>query len=272
MSALFLPINMLIRNDTYHFRRKIPVDLVPLLGRKEVTKSLHTKLPRDAVRLRSRLDTQLEQLFHACRMDAIPSDHAKARLYAIIHGQPQPVTPPTVDQTPIVIIPNRRRGKRLSEAVEVYCRENQHGWTAKTAREFGGIYDRLIKGLSDPWLQDIDRPALVEYRNRLVNDGKQVKTVNKYLQILSTVLRHAGRLKWITGNPAEGLGLKDARREDEIRRAYSLEELKLIFLGLQADKKTFYEAGHHERYWLPLLGMYTLSIPRFLPWYCSLLQ
>jgi len=91
----------------------------------------------------------------------------------------------------------------------------------------------------------------------LATEGKQAKTVNKYLQILSTVLRYAGRLKWITGNPAEGLGLKDARRDDEVRRAYSLAEIKLIFLALQRDKKSFYEAGHHERYWLPLLGIYT---------------
>ena len=199
------------------------------MGRKEVTKSLHTKQPRDAVRLRSRLDSQLEQLFQACRMEAISPEHAIASLHSIIHGQPQPQAPPSADHPPIVIIPSRRRGKRLSEAVEVYCKENQHGWTAKTAREFGGIYDRLIKGLSDPWLQDIDRPALVEYRDRLVSESKHVKTINKYLQILSTVLRHAGRLKWITGNPAEGLGLKDARRDDEIRRAYTLEEIKQIF-------------------------------------------
>lgn len=257
MSAFFLSINMLIRNDTYHYRRRIPADLIHLFGKKEVTKSLHTKLPRDAVRLRGRLDVQMEQLFHACRMDAVSSELAQARLQAILHGRPLPQTPPSAEQPPIVIIPSRRRGKRLSEAVEVYCKENQHGWTAKTAKEFGGIYDRIIKGLSDPWLQDIDRPGLVAYREKLINEGKHAKTINKYLQILSTVLRHAGRLKWITGNPAEGLGLKDTRREDEIRRAYTVEEIQLIFLALQADKKAFYEGGHHERYWLPLLGMYT---------------
>lgn len=259
MSAIFLPTNMLIRNDTYHYRRRIPADLFHLFGRKEVTKSLHTKRPLDAVRLKNRLDTQIEQLFHACRMEAISSETALARLNAIVLGQPQPQTPPSTEQQPtqIVIIPSRRRGKRLSEAIEAYCKEHQHGWTSKTAREFSGIYERIMEGLSDPYLHDIDRPALVAYRDKLSADGRHAKTVNKYLQMLSTVLRYASRLKWLTGNPAEGLGLKDARREDEIRRAYTPDEIKRIFLALQNDKKVFYESNHHERYWLPLLGIYT---------------
>lgn len=131
---------MLIRNDTYHYPRRIPADLFALFGRKEVTKSLHTKRPLDAVRLKNRLDTQLEQLFHSCRLDAVSAETALARLYAIVHGQPQPKTPPLTDQpAQIVIIPSRRRGKRLSETIEAYCKEHQHGWTSKTAREFSGI-------------------------------------------------------------------------------------------------------------------------------------
>ncbi len=257
MSAFFLPDNMQIRNDTYHYRRRIPADLVHLFLRKEATKSLHTKKPLDAVRMKNRLDGLLEQLFQACRLEAISSEVALARLQSILLGKPQPATSPTKDPAPIVIISSRRRGKRLSDAIEAYTKENQNGWTLKTAKEFTGIYNKIISGLSDPWLQDIDRPALVEYRDKLSNEGKHVKTVNKYLQMLSTVLRHAGRLKWITGNPAEGLGLKDNRREDDIRHAFTLPEINQIFLALQSAKKTFYVTNHHERYWLPLLGMYT---------------
>lgn len=258
MSAIFLPANMHIRNGTYHYRRRIPSDLVSLFGRKEITKSLHTQKPLDAVRLKNRLDVQLEQLFLACRMESITSESALSRLHSILYGSPQPQASLTTQTAaPIVIIPSRRRGKRLSDAIEAYCKEHQNGWTTKTSKEFSGIHDKLLKGLSDPWLQDIDRPALVEYRDKLSLEGKHTKTVNKYLQILSTVLRHAGRLKWITGNPAEGLGLRDTRREDEIKPPFSSEEIKKVFLAIQAEKKYFYDNGHHERYWLPLLGMYT---------------
>ncbi|NVN90951.1 MAG: site-specific integrase [Desulfuromonadales bacterium] len=261
MSAFFLPNNMHIRYNSYHYRRRIPADLVDLFGKKEATKSLHTKKPVDAVRMKNRLDGLLEQLFQACRLEAISSESAISRLQAILQGRPQPtiISPdsPTAQVAPITIISSRRRGKRLSDAVEAYIHEHQNGWTTKTAKEFSSIYDKMIMGLSDPWLQDIDRPSLVEYRDKLTLEGKHVKTVNKYLQMLSTVLRHAGRLKWITGNPAEGLGLKDTRREDEIRKAFTLSEINQIFLALQSAKKTFYDSDRHERYWLPLLGMYT---------------
>lgn len=119
---------MHIRNDTYHYRRRIPADLFHLFDRKEVTKSLRTKRPLDAIRLKNRLDTQIEQLFHACRMEANSTEIALVKLHAIIHGQPRPQTPPSEKQTAqIVIIPSRRRGKRLSEAIDAYCKEHQQG-------------------------------------------------------------------------------------------------------------------------------------------------
>jgi integrase len=251
---------MQIRHNTYHYRRRIPADLVSIFGRKEATKSLHTNKPLDAVRMKNRLDGLLEQLFQACRLEAITPDIALSRLQSILLGKPLPATNPSEESTtlaPIVILSSRRRGKRLSDAIEAYTNEQQNGWSTKTKQEFTSIYNKIIKGLSDPWLQDIDRPALVAYRDVLSQEGKHVKTVNKYLQLLSTVLRHAGRLKWITGNPAEGLGLRDTRREDEIRQAFSNDEIKQIFLALQNDKILFYTKNHHERYWLPLLGMYT---------------
>jgi integrase len=255
VSAIFLPTNMLIRNDTYHYRRRIPADLFHLFGKKELTKSLHTKLPLDAVRFKNRLDGQLEQLFQACRIEAVTAATAQARLQSILGHKPIPPAEPTTQ--PILIIPSRRRGKRLSDAVEAYCKENQVTWASKTIREFSGIFTRMIKDLSDPYLNDIVRPALVSYRDKLLADGKHPKTVSKYLQLLSTTLRYAGRLKWITGNPAEGLTIKETRREDDIRRPYTINEINFIFLALQRDKSIFYESGHHENYWLPLLGMYT---------------
>jgi len=257
VSAFFSPLNMQIRHNTYHYRRRIPADLVDLFGRKEATKSLHTNKPLDATRIKNRLDGQLEQLFQACRFEAIAADSAISRLNAILKGRPQPVAPSTDTPTQLVIIPTRRSGKRLSDAIEAYTNEQKNAWTSKTEKEFSSIYDKLIRGLSDPRLQDIDRPALVAFRDILSQEGKHANTVNKYLQILSTVLRHAGRLKWITGNPAEGLTLKDTRRQDEVRHAFTIAEINKIFISLQDNKKSFYDNNHHERYWLPLLGIYT---------------
>ncbi|MEI6215573.1 MAG: site-specific integrase [Desulfuromonadales bacterium] len=259
MNAIFLPINMHIRHNIYHYRRRIPSDLVHLFGKKEVTKSLRSKNPINSVRLKNRLDGFLEQLFQACRLSAISQDEAQARLTAILTNRHSPpVAPAEGASVEIIPIPSRRRGgKRLSDAVDAYSSEKEHGWTSKTKKEFAAMYNKLITGLSDPYLQNLDRPALVAFRDSLAREGKHAKTVNKYLQTLSSVLRHASRLKWINGNPAEGLTLQDNRREDEIRRAFTPQEIATIFLALQRDKSSFYSANSHARYWLPLLGIYT---------------
>jgi integrase len=249
---------MFIRKDIYHYRRRIPAELVDLFGRKEVTKSLGTNVPRKAARLSSYFDGQLESLFHSCKFNSITPEIAQARLHAILHKvAPQPELQEDKPTTIVIAAPSRRTGKRLSEAIEAFSKEKEHSWTTKTRKEYSGVFDRLLKGLTDPWLQDLDRPILVAYRDVLTHEGKSIKTVNKYLQSLSTVLRHANRLKWIQGNPAEGLGLQDSRRPDEIRRAFTSEEIKTIFESLQNDKQAFYAVGRHERYWLPLLGIYT---------------
>ena len=44
--------------------------------------------------MKNRLDGLLEQLFQACRLEAIFPETAIARLQAIIQGKPQPVTTP----------------------------------------------------------------------------------------------------------------------------------------------------------------------------------
>jgi len=260
VSAVFLskiPVNMLIRNGKYHYRRRIPTALVDLFGRKEVTKSLGTTNPRKASRLKNYFDGQLESLFHSCRFNSTTKEAAQARMDAILNGGAAPGLQESQPTTIIIAAPTRRRGKRLSDAIEAFCKEKEHSWSAKTKKEYSGVFDKLLEGLTDPWLQDLDRPALVTYRDVLTKEGKAVKTVNKYLQSLSTVLRHANRLKWIQGNPAEGLGLQDNRRPDEIRRAFTSEEIKTIFESLQRDKELFYTQGKHERYWLPLLGIFT---------------
>jgi integrase len=248
---------MLIRNRIIHYRKRIPSALVELFGRKEVTKSLHTTDPLRGARLKSQLDGQIESLFQACRFSNISPQDAKARLQAILIGNSQAAQPQEQSSAVVIVSPSRRRGKRLSDAIDAFSKEKEHSWTLKTKKEYSGVFNQLLNGLNDPWLQDLARPTLVEYRDALAGSGKSVKTVNKYLGILSTILRHANRLKWIQGNPAEGLGLQDNRRPDEIRRAFTDREVETVFKALQRDKQEFYEKERYERYWLPMLGIYT---------------
>ncbi|PLX92324.1 MAG: hypothetical protein C0621_09745 [Desulfuromonas sp.] len=91
MSAVFLcPDNMILRNGIYHYRRRVPSDLVELLGRKEITKSLKTDKVLDATRLKNKLDADLEAFYQACKFNALDQSIARVRLKNILSGKPTP--------------------------------------------------------------------------------------------------------------------------------------------------------------------------------------
>jgi len=163
-------------------------------------------------------------------------------------------------QNKTVHIPSRKRrgskDKLLSDAVVAYCREYEGRWKDTTRQEFNSQFEIIVEMLGNPSLNNIERPDLVEFRDALA-ETRSPATVNKYMSQLSTLLGYASTLQWISGNPAQRLSLPDRRREDEIRVACTNADVKAIFEALQQDKKTFYESGRYERYWLPLLGLYT---------------
>jgi hypothetical protein len=143
---------MLIRNRIIHYRKRIPSALVELFGRKEVTKSLHTTDPLRGARLKSQLDGQIESLFQACRFSNISPQDAKARLQAILIGNSQAAQPQEQSSAVVIVSPSRRRGKRLSDAIDAFSKEKEHSWTLKTKKEYSGVFNQLLNGLNDPWL------------------------------------------------------------------------------------------------------------------------
>ncbi|WP_169308690.1 site-specific integrase [Citrifermentans bemidjiense] len=76
-------------------------------------------------------------------------------------------------------------------------------------------------------------------------------TVNKHLSRFSTLLAYCVREGILRSNPAEGMTLKRKRKADEERKAYSPQDLKMIFENLR------YHDSEPERYWIPILSMYT---------------
>jgi len=76
-----------------------------------------------------------------------------------------------------------------------------------------------------------------------------ITTVNKHISRFSTLMKHCIKEGYIKDNPAVGLKIKQKRRPDEERKAYTTDDLKRIVANLppKEDKP--------ERYWIPLIGM-----------------
>jgi len=79
-----------------------------------------------------------------------------------------------------------------------------------------------------------------------------VTTVNKLLTLFGSLMRHCMKEGYRKDNPTEGLKIKQNRRTDEERKAYTKEDLEKIVSALPSPTD-----GKPERYWIPLIGMYS---------------
>jgi integrase len=169
----------------------------------------------------------------------------------------------------------------LSEALAEYVKEHSGGghWTEKTKAESQGIYALLLGIVGDRDTVELDYKSLAGFRDALTRfpsnvskkkvfrgksipqilkmdivDPLSVSSVNKHLIRVGAFLRWATRRGYVVANYAEGLTITQRnKKEEEEREAYSKEDLlRLAQSPLAGFRKT-----HPERYWIPLLGLYT---------------
>ena len=169
----------------------------------------------------------------------------------------------------------------LSEALAEYVKEHAGGghWTEKTKAESQGIYALLLGIVGDRDTVELDYKTLAGFRDALTRfpsnvskkkefrgksipqilkmdivDPLSVSSVNKHLIRVGAFLKWATRRGYVVANYAEGLTITQRnKKEEEEREAYSKEDLlRLAQSPLAGFRKT-----HPERYWIPLLGLYT---------------
>lgn len=175
-------------------------------------------------------------------------------------------------------VPQSTRCQLLSSVINQYVNDRKNGWGAKTKLENEGSYRLMLDILGDREVSSIDRLVVRELRDKLMilpaNLYKlypkqtaretlaliqvspspdlppmSIATVNKHISRLSSLMKHSIKEEYISCNPAVGLKIKQKRRPDEERKAYTTEDLKKITTNLppKEDKP--------ERYWVPLVGM-----------------
>jgi integrase len=123
-------------------------------------------------------------------------------------------------------------------------------------------------------VSSITRPMLIELRSALLrvppnfykkNLGKSlkavlatsseagisIKSVNKHVARIGSLLKYCQEQGMIPSNPATGLQLSEKQRADQERSVYSHNDIKSIVANLPID------ADAPERYWIPLIGLYS---------------
>lgn len=166
----------------------------------------------------------------------------------------------------------------FSDLVERYIEENQT-WRGKTKHENQAIYALFIRVMDDMPLSRITRMVVSDYKRILLklppclNLNKRYRnmpirkvlkenhqrtisptTVNKHLVRLSTIFKYAVHNGLMQNNPATEMQIKTNKRDDELRAAYSKDDLNKLF---KSENYLNDSHQHSYQFWVPILGLYS---------------
>jgi integrase len=175
----------------------------------------------------------------------------------------------------------RSKAHKFSEVQEHYLNEveKREGWTEKTKAENLSIFALFVRVVGDLPVDEIDRQLMSEFKETLMklppNLNKlskfkdksiaqilamkhdqtiSVNTINKYLRRLSGLFNYAVQHGYMANNPAEGMQIRQQKRPDEEREAYTKEDLHKLFHSEE------YRNGTHRQsygFWTPLIALYS---------------
>jgi integrase len=181
---------------------------------------------------------------------------------------------------PAFAIPITR--KPLSEVITEYCSEKIKGgnWTPKTQIEFKAFLNVLLEIVGDVDVKDINyqimknykdtlgrlpanRKKLPKYRDMTIKQILEIpeadvkpmhlKTANRNLSLVSTMLNWAIKQGYLDKNYAEGLSFPVKTRPSEERSSYGNEEIVKIIALINGIERR----NRPEHYWIPLIAMFS---------------
>ena len=250
-----------LRNGIYYFRLDVPSDLTHYFPITEIKMSLRTSDQATANLAASQLELKALQAYALLRYGSLPDDIVNLLVEGVM---------PQVRKPPLHVT----MGKVLSEVIKTYTAEKKSGWTDKTTLEVSGVFKLLVDILGNIEVSTIKRPMLIELRSALLrvppnfykkNPGKSVKvalasatepgisikSVNKHMARIGSLLKYCNEIGMIPNNPATGLQIAEKQRADQERSVYSLDDIKNIVANLPSA------VDAPERYWIPLIGLYS---------------
>jgi len=257
VEALSYLSHLICRNDHYYYRVAVPVDLRPIFPTCEIKKSLKTTNPKTAKTLARAMEYKVQQTFALIRAGMLPSDQ--------VQGLVSDMFPTKRKST--------NKGRLLSVLMHEYVVMHETRWTPKTKIEIVACHRLIVDILGDVDVKSICKAVVLDFRSKLMRlpanqykiyPGKtisevlaipdvtpmSVKSANKYISRLGSLLSYCVKGGILMVN-FQGMLIPDKRRSDEERKAYTVEELKVILKGLPRDKEK------PERYWIPVVAMYS---------------
>lgn len=175
---------------------------------------------------------------------------------------------------------SRSSSKPLSAIVEAYCTNqiSEGSWTEKTEAENRAIYALWVRIAGDQPIRGYSFEQHREYKAKLqrlpsnLNKSPRYRaksidevlalgdkpaapnTINKNLTRVSALFEWAIKYGYTTENPARGMTIKNPKKANEERQAFSDHDLRKLF-----GSPEYLESRHKHpyQYWVPLVALYT---------------
>lgn len=262
--ALSYPTHLIRVNSRYYYKIKVPADLSHLFPCRFIKKSLFTNQLHAAKTMLTSYEYRTHNAFALLRTGTLAQDHVQQVVNSLL---PVPKALESEKKTEL------KCKALLKNVIVIYTAEKQSGWTDKTKLEVAGVFKMLVELLGNVDVSSITRPMLIELRSALLRvpphfyvkknhgsireaikaatgPGLSIKTVNKHIARIGSLLKYCHELGYITNNPATGLQIVEKQSADQERSVYSPDDIRRIVANLPID------SGAHERYWITLIGLY----------------
>jgi integrase len=254
---LSFPSHIFVRNGIYYYRTDIPTDLKHYFNTTEIKQSLKTKETKLAKVMAISLEYKVQQTYCLIRSGMLPDDVVQG-----IIGELQQCKTPTTS------------GELLSGLVADYVKVHESKWTYKTKLEVMGCLKLVVDVMEDLEVKKINRQTVLDFRAKLMKlpanmykiypdksiqaildmpdvEPMSVNSVNKHIMRLNALLGYAVKEGIVAVSYAQGIMLSDNRRNDELRKVYTVEDLKSIIGNLPREQE------RQERFWIPMIAMYS---------------
>ena len=268
------------RNGRYHFRMRVPQDLLSVINTREIHRSLGTTDGRTAKALALTLKVKLESEFAQLRQQAI----LNSRLIQGPNGQNQPNS----TLTPAIIHPTNitsqeiDHGPDLAELIAMFIEEREQFWAPRSKQSHSGALRLLLEFVGPKAIGLLSRKDCKNFKLTLeklppkwqtrfkdmkIRDVAALQlppispaTVNRIISPICTFLNWAVVEGHISANPAHRLRAIDRVRADTQRAAFSADDLRFLFekspmyRGCEAAWKRNHPGStiiKDARFWLP---------------------
>lgn len=261
------------RHGHYHFRLRTPADLRGIIPQTEIVKSLKTSdLQTARVSVLPYLQG-IRQTVSFLRSRVITPEQAQESLHRLLNWKPRV----SLHCQPIETQKDSGEAVSLSKAMNMFIADKMKEWTAKTKMETEGVFKIILDLTGDVPVDSIDREKVRSFKLQLmklppntyktyrtltplevikqIDSGKlkadpmSITSVNKHLSRLYSLLSFCMKEGHRTDNPAEGMNIKQKRRQDEERKAYDRKDIQRIIKNLPRDQQK------PERFWIPMICM-----------------